>query len=368
MGRAVSFGNAVLSGLQRFGTMNAISVAGLVLRFSGFAILLELHCTLKAIAGWYAFVSILECAFMVVTVRGLGALAGNRLLLRWQLLARSGDFAVSTLFASILQNLYWSGPPILLGFFRGTSSTIGLYAGQRPGFIISDFTWRGAEVVFSAAAGKNSDSATSSDRKLIVFGTKCFLATAMPLCIGLAILAPIVVQIWLRVPRPEMATVMRLTSIGVVADALWVGPLHALWGRGQARQVLLITAEVTALILVLNMALIPRFGAPGSAAAFVISTWCGAIITSVILAREIGASAIDFLRESFSEVLVPSLALAIFVWAVSKTLQPHPWLLVAAAVIGGGVLYSSLYSALLRTRDSSDNPIQFWFKRIRDRQ
>ena len=364
-GRAVRFGNAVLSGLQRFGRINALAVAALVVRFSGFAILLKLHPTLKAIAGWYALVSILECATMIVTLLRLGALAANRSLFRWSLLLRTGDFAAATLVSSILQNLYWSSPPILLGFFRGVGSTITLYTGQRPGFMISDFTWRGAEVVFSAAAGEDSDSAASGNRKLIVFGTKCFLAVAMPLCIGLLILAPVVIQIWLRTPRPEMATVMRWTSLGIIADALWVAPLHALWGSGRVRQVLWLTAQVAALILILNVALVPRFGATGSAVAFVIATWWGAIATLIVLAREGQLSVIGFFRESFSEVAIPSLALAIFVLSVWKALQAHQWQLVVTAVLGGGIVYAGLYLALLRSQNSVANPIQFWLKRIR---
>jgi len=365
VGRIVVFGNAVLSGLQRFGSINALSVAALMLRFSGFAVLLEFHRTLKAIAGWYGFVSIIECALMIVIIRRLDVLVGNRAFLRWRLLARSGGFAFSSFLTSLLQNLCWYSPPVLLGILSGgTSSTISLYAGQRPCFIISDFTWRGAEVVFSAAAGASDDSRPSAQDQLVIFGTKCLLAVAMPLCIGLLILAPVVVQVWLRVPRPETAAVMRLTSLGVVADALWAGPLHALWGRGYAKRVLAITAGLTASILILNVVLIPRYGTPGSAFAFAVSAWGGALITCIIAAREIGATPIDFLMQSFSEVIIPSAALGGFVLALTKAFPFQPRLLLAVAIPSGGALYTGLYWMLLRIRNKSSDPIQFWFKRI----
>jgi O-antigen/teichoic acid export membrane protein len=364
-GRAVVFGTAVLSGLQRFGTINSISISALILRFAGFAILLELHRSLKAIASWYAVVSIVECLLTMAIVQRLGALVGDRSFIRWRLLGRSGDFAFSSFLTSILQNLYWLSPPVLLGMLSGgTSSTISLYAGQRPCFIISDLTWRGAEVVFSAAAGQSGDSKPPLHGQLVIFGTKCLLAIAMPLCIGLLILAPEVVQIWFGGARPEIAAVMRLTSIGVIADALGTGPLHVLWGQGHARRVLFITAGLTASILVLNVVLIPRFGTSGSAIAFAVSSWAGAIITSVVAVREIDTSPIDFLIESFSEVIVPSIALAVLVLVLSRAFPLHPRLLVVVAATAGGTMYAFVYWILLRIRGSSTDSIQFWFKRI----
>jgi O-antigen/teichoic acid export membrane protein len=363
-GRTVIFGNAVLSGLQRFGIINSISIAVLVLRFAGFATLLELHQSLKAIAYWYAIVSVVECGLTMAIVGRLGALVGNRSFIRWRLLARSGDFAFSSLLTSVLQNLYSLSPPVLLGFLSGgTSATISLYAGQRPCFMISDLTWRGAEVVFSAAAGQSGESKPPIRGQLVIFGTKCLLAIAMPLSIGLLILAPEVVQIWFGGPRPEIAAVMRLTSIGIIAEALGTGPLHVLWGQGHARRVLFLTAGLTASILILNVVLIPRFGPPGSAIAFAVSSCVGAIVTSILAVREIGTSPIDFFIESFSEVIVPSVALTMIVLVLSKAIPFHPRLLVAVATTAGGALYAFVYWKLLRVRDSATNSIQFWFKR-----
>ena len=48
VGRFVTFANAVLAGFQRYGTINAITIAALLLRFSGFAMLLVLHCSLAS--------------------------------------------------------------------------------------------------------------------------------------------------------------------------------------------------------------------------------------------------------------------------------------------------------------------------------
>lgn len=219
------------------------------------------------------------------------------------------------------------------------------------------------EVLFSAAAqdGKTGDEAYAD---LMIFGTKCLLVIAVPLCIGLYILAPTVVHVWLSVARPETARVMQITSIGVIADAMRVGPLHVLWGRGHAVRVLVITAGVTASILLLNFVLIPLFGAPGSALAFAVSAWVGAIVTTIHAAHETHSSWINFLISSFSEVTLPSVSLAVFTVILSAAMPGYPRTMIGTAVVGGGILYVILYWRLWSIRSGSTCPSQFWFKRI----
>ena len=360
-GRAVVFVNAVLAGFQRFSTINAISVSVLVLRFVGFALLLKFYCSLGAIAVCYALVAGVECFVALGIAYRLGAVRANRSLFQWMLLRRVGRFGLSSFLTTVLQNLCWFSPPILLGFLTGgTSATTSLYAGQRPCFIVSELNWRGAEVIFSAAAAREEHSGNEAYYSLMVFGTKCFLAVAMPLCVGLFLLAPVLIHEWLRFARPETAVVMQVTSIGVIADALWVGPLHVLWGRGMARRVLIITAGMTASVLLLNVLLIPRFGVTGAALAFTVSAWIGAIITVLNAAREIRSSWFKVLISSFSDAVVPSLSLVLFVLAASALLRTNPRLLLLLATIGGGIVYVLFFGIQQRLRKESVYPF-LWF-------
>lgn len=343
-GRTVTFANAVLAGFQRFGTINAITVAALIFRFSGFSLLLLRHCTLAAIAVWYTVVALMECLLALSIAHRLGAVRADRSLLQWRRLSRTVEFGLSSFLTTELFNLCSFSPPVLAGILTGGArATMALYAGQRPCFIVSELNWRGAEVLFSASAAQERRRGNAAYSDLVVFGTTHLLAVAMPLCIGLFILAPVLISVCLRNATPGIATVMRLTSIGVIADALWVGPLHVLWGRGLANRVLVITASVAASALLLNFLLIPRFGAPGSALAFTVSTWIGAIITMIAVARETGLPWLGSLFASFSQIAVPSVALAISTFTISVLLRNDPKSLLLTSVVGGGIVYAGLF-------------------------
>ena len=365
-GRVVTFANAVLAGFQRFGTINAISIGSLTSRFLGFGLLLLLHRSLSAIAIWYTVVALGECLVALGFPHRLGAVRGDRSLLEWRRLMRVVEFGLSSFLTTELFNFIGFSPPILAGILTGgTSTTMALYAGQRPCFIVSEFSWRGAEVLFSASAAREKRGGGEAFANLMTFGTKCLLAVAMPICISLFVLAPVLVSVWLRNAKPEIATVMRLTSIGVIADALWVGPLHVLWGRGLANRVLLISSGVAASSLLLNFLLIPRFGAPGSALAFAASAWIGAIITTLNATKETNSSWFKFIVSSFSDLAIPSTCLAITVFAASALLYQYPRLLLLAATIGGGVVYTLIFWTQERFRKSSVNPL-LWLIGKRD--
>jgi O-antigen/teichoic acid export membrane protein len=351
-GRIVTFANAVLAGFQSFGTINAISIGALTFRFAGFGLLLLLHRSLAAIAIWYTVVALGECGVALSLARRLGAVLWDGSLLQWRRLMRVVKFGLSSFLTTELFNFLSFSPPILAGILTGgTSATMALYAGQRPGVIVSEINWRGAEVLFSASAAEEKRKESAAYSELMTFGTRSLLAVAMPLCIGLFVLAPVLVSVWLRNAIPGIATVMRLTTIGIIADALWVGPLHVLWGRGQSNRILVITSYVAASSLLLNLLLIPRFGAPGATVAFAVSNWIGAIITMIEAARGTGSSWVKPLVASFSGVALPSIALAISTAAILVLLRNNPKLLLLAAVVVGGILYSGIFLAWQRLRD-----------------
>jgi len=353
-GRGSTFASAVLAGFQRFGTINVISVGALICRFSGFVLLLMRHASLDAIALWYAAVALAECLVGLSYAYRLGAVRSDRSLLQWRRLIRSVEFGLSSFLTTELLNLCNFGPAILIGLLGGGArATMTLYAGQRPSYIVSELNWRGGEVLFSESSSQEMRKGHEAYAQLMVFGTTWLLAVALPLCIGIFILAPVLVSVWLRTSSPEIVAVMRLTSIGAIADALWVGPLHALWGRGLANRVLLITSGVTASALLLNILLIPRFGVHGAAVAITVSTWLGAIFAMIAAARETGSPWLRSLYDSFADVALPSVCLAISTVAVAVLLRNYPKLLLLIAIVGGGVVYTSLFLKRQRIRDGA---------------
>ena len=341
-GRLTAFANAVLSGHQMFPVMNSVSIAVLVVRASVFIYLLLHQYSLASIAISYAAFSMVEAVVALGFAWRLRALRLNRALIEWGRLRRIGEFGVVSFFISLVQNAWWFSPPLLVGLLSGnTSANAALFAGQRPCFVVSDLNWRGADVIFAASASQNGEKGKKRISELLDFGAKNVLAIALPLAVGLFLFAPVVVRVWLGAAAPLTVKVMRLTSVGVVADALWVGPLHVLWALGHVRKVLLISLCMTSASLVFNVVAIHWLGPVGAALTFSVTAWLGAILTAIAVARELGISWRRCLLRPLKELIAPILLLTGYSLAV-LLLSTNPWVTLLCGS-AGGALYAILF-------------------------
>jgi O-antigen/teichoic acid export membrane protein len=348
-GRLTAFANAVLAGRQMFHVMNSISVAVLIVRTSVFVFLLLHGHSLILIAASYAAFSILEVTIALGFIYRLRAFRLSRILLEWNSLREIGEFGVASLLATLVQNAWWSSPQLLVGLLSGnTSANAALYAGQRPCLAIVDLNWRGADVIFAASASQDAEKGKKGISELLDFGGKNVLAIALPLAVGLFLFAPALVRVWLGAAAPLTVNVMRLTSAGVVADALWVGPLHVLWALGRARKVLLISLCMASASLVLNLVAIHWLGPAGAALTFSVTAWLGAILAAAAVAGELGISWRRCLLRPFTELAIPILLLTGYCLAV-LLLSSNPWVTLLSGS-AGGALYAIVF--VLKQRKS----------------
>ncbi|HWE85502.1 MAG TPA: oligosaccharide flippase family protein [Terracidiphilus sp.] len=335
--RLTGFANAVLAGRQMFHVLNTISISVLVVRTSAFVILLLRGHSLILIAATYAAFSILEAAIALIFIYRLRAFRPSRILLEWKRLREIGEFGVASLLSTLVQNAWWFTPQLLVGLMSGnTSANAALYAGQRPCFVISDLNWRGADVVFAASASQDSEKDKESICELLDFGGKSILAIALPLAVGLFLFAPVLVRVWLGAAAPLTANVMRLTSAGVVAEALWVGPFHVLWALGRVRKVLLISICMAVASLVINLVAIHWLGPAGAALTFSLTAWLGAILTATAVARELEISWRRCLLRPLAELTIPILLLTGYCVAV-LLLSSNPWVTLLSGSAGGAI-------------------------------
>lgn len=82
-------------------------------------------------------------------------------------------------------------------------------------------------------------------REILKVGTRWSCGLALPLCFGLWIIAPNLLQAWLGEARPDTVLVLRLTCAAVFAEALGHGAMQVLWAGGAARTVLLAQVRPT---------------------------------------------------------------------------------------------------------------------------
>lgn len=352
--RLTGFANAVLAGLQMFHVMNSISVAVLIVRTSVYIFLLLHGRSLILIAAWCAAFSVIEATIALGIIRRFRAFQLSRILLEWKRLREIGEFGVVSLLTTLVQNVWAASPPLLVGLLSGnTSANAALYAGQRPCMVISDLNWRGADVIFAASASQVAEKGKKYNSELLDFGSKNVLAIALPLAIGLFLFAPVLVRVWLGPAAQLTVDVMRLTSAGVVADALWVGPLHVLWALGRVRKILLISIGMTFASIVMNLVAIHWLGPVGAALTFSVTAWLGTILTANAVARELGISWHRCLLRPLAEFTIPILLLIGYSLAVLLVLS-NPWVVLLSGS-AGGALYA-IFFVLKQRKDSSVMP------------
>jgi O-antigen/teichoic acid export membrane protein len=340
--RLTGFATAVLSGRQMFHVLNSISIAVLIVRTSVFIFLLLHGQSLILIAISYAAFSIVEATIALGFTYRLGAFRLSRILLEWNRLREIGEFGVTSFLATLVQNVFWFSPQLLVGLLSGnTSANAALYAGQRPCFAVSDLNWRGADVIFAASASEDAEKGKERISELLDFGSKNVLAIALPLAVGLFLFAPVLVRVWLGAAAPLTANIMRLTSAGVVAEALWVGPLHVLWALGRARKVLFIFVWMTSASLAINLVVIHWLGPVGAALTFSVTASLGAILAATAVAGELGISWRRCLLRPLAELTTPILLLTGYSLAV-LLLSSNPWVTLFSGA-AGGALYAILF-------------------------
>jgi O-antigen/teichoic acid export membrane protein len=341
-GRLQAFANAVLAGRQMFQVMNSISVAVLIVRTSVIVFLLLHGHSLILIAASYAALSIVEVAIALGFTYKLRAFRPKRVFTEWSRLREIGEFGVVSFLATLVQNIWWFSPQLLVGLLSGnTSANASLYAGQRPCFVISDLNWRGADVLFAAAASQAAEKDKKRISEVLDFGGKNVLAIALPLAVGLFFFAPALVRVWLGAAAPLTVNIMRFTSIGIVADALWVGPLHVMWALGRARRVLIISLYMASASMVIDLPAIHWFGPVGAALTFSLTAWLGTIFAAIEVARELGISWRRCLLRPFTELAIPILLLTGYCLAV-LLLSSNPWVTLLSGS-AGGALYVILF-------------------------
>src|SRR5207244_3044479 len=143
-------------------------------------------------------------------------------------------------------------PAALIAALRGPAAVVPYYVGQRFPLALLRLTGRSAEVVYPAAAEHQDDTVKS--REVVVAATRTMLFVALPLAIGLWLLAPNLLLRWIGNSYPDVVLVLRLTTAAVVSSALGSSSLQMIWGRGQVRALLRLLVSVNVVFVAASVA------------------------------------------------------------------------------------------------------------------
>ena len=354
--RLVLFTSAVLSGLRRFGTMNAIAAGAALARLVGSLALLWMGRTILAIAVWNAVLCVLWAWVALAFVSSIEPRLRFRLgHFRWSLVRPHLSFGILSILTILAVKVIWDMAPLVIGFLLGSASIVPYSIGRRFPIALNHVNSRAAETFFPAASESMARNDWKGTQGILQLGTRWVLVMALPFCIILWIVAPNLLHAWVGLFTPEATLIMRLTCAAVLAQGLGMGAMQVLWGRGAVRAVLLVLGVLAVPSLVLTVGFVRAFGAVGAALALCISLAVSACVFLFLGARACRLPVINLLRDTFRGLLVASVACAALTYAAAKFANPQHW----AGVIGACLLGGTTYVAVLYFSGAREEEKQF---------
>ncbi|MGH9862825.1 MAG: lipopolysaccharide biosynthesis protein, partial [Candidatus Acidiferrales bacterium] len=349
------FARSGLVGLGRFDVANGVSSIHVLVGAAGTLALLLLGQRLLAVAAWQAASSLMAA---VVALALLGRIEPHfRFRLgqfeRETVRARL-SFSLSSQLTTAALKVIWESPPLLIGLVRGSASIVPFYVGQRFPVAISQVAWCAAEVLYPAASSEGEPQARSRTRELLQVGIRWIVVLVLPLCVGLWILAPALLQAWLGVVDMDTLLVLRLTTAAVLMDAVGVGAFYVLWGRGEARTVFQLVGALALLELPLGAWLLAEMGVAGLAVAMLVALTLGSVALLYSAARVCGVRVGELLAPVPRGLALPVAACAATTWATSRLPNLNGWAAVVSSSLAGGLAYAvSLYFAGAREEEKT---------------
>ncbi len=341
--RLVLFTSAAFSGLRRFGTMNAISAGAAVVRLIGSLTLLWMGRSILAIAFLNVAVSVLWAAVALGFVRAIEPrLRFQPGRFRWRLVRPHLSFGLLSFLTAVAAKLIWDMAPLVIGFFKGSAMIVPYSVGRRFPIALNHLSSRAGDTFFPAASERMAANDWAGTRGVLQLGTRWIFVMALPFCLVFGIIAPNLLHAWLGAAMPDAALVMRWTCGAVLAQAIGMGPMQVLWGRGAVRAVLLTLGVLAMPSLVLTVGFVRAYGAVGAAMALSVSLLIAACVFLFLGARSCQLPVVDFFRDTFKGLLVPSAACASLTYAAVKFVNPQHWTGVIACCLVGGLTYAAV--------------------------
>ena len=337
-----AFSSAVFAGLRRFDYSNLIAVGVAMLRAGGIVALLAGRASLVSLAIWYAAASAigaLVALFLITRIAPQFRFEVFRL--RWNSLRQHFSFGMSSLLTAAVGGVTWHSGSLLIGLVRGSASVVPFHIGQKFPLAVSGMNWRVAEVLFPAAS--ESEHNLPRTREILEVGTRWVLVLALPLAALLWVVAPNLLRVWLGGTNPEAVFVLRLMSATVLADALMVGPLHILWGRGAVRKVLFVLLAVAGATTCLSLGLVIRIGAVGAAWGMLLPMVAGAGVLLHLACQTCEMTATRLAKSVLRGLLVPTAGCVSSAYLILRFSRPSLGSLIGAGVSGGLIYALSLY-------------------------
>ncbi|MBS1805692.1 MAG: methyltransferase domain-containing protein [Acidobacteria bacterium] len=294
-----SLGLEILTGLRRFVTINAINTTFVIIRTCAIVAGVKLGGKVETIAGVHGgLCAVCGAVCYLTSIRLSPRYRPRGIHFRWSTMREQFGFSFASQLTAGATSVLWRSAPFLLGFLKGPIAIVPYELGGKFPMSVSSISWQAADVLFPAASEYHGDHDKQKLQQLLWVGTRGVLVFALPLCLALLVLAPIVLAVWIPSATSEAAWVLRLTTLAVLVDSAAITSIQAVWGCGRVRSASRITLLSALIGVTAAFALVPLFGAPGAAGGLAL----GVAVSSILFV----ASAAHAAQIAFGRILAPA--------------------------------------------------------------
>ncbi len=337
--RLLAFTSCVLRGLRRFDVSNLFAIITALFRAIGIILIIKAETGLIPLMMWQV-VAILAAALLgqwaIVNLQGKFRFRAGRV--NWKLVRSRLPFGLASQLTTILEVMIWVVVPLLVGVVLGPRWIAPYYIAQQFPRAVGPIMWAAAEALFPAVSQHQKEQDIAETRGILEVGTRWIVVVSLPLCLGLWVVAPKLLQAWVGNVPPGSTLILRLTTAAVFLEGIAAASIQILWGRGAMRILVVVPCCLTVTSLGLTLVLLPRMDFVGAAWGLVVPMFLASLAYLHIGAHTCGIQVRELISTSVAGLLLPVLAFLAFCLSINYMTGPG-WFGVVAACVGGGLGY-----------------------------
>jgi O-antigen/teichoic acid export membrane protein/2-polyprenyl-3-methyl-5-hydroxy-6-metoxy-1,4-benzoquinol methylase len=337
--RLLAFATAVLRGLRRFDFINLIATSGAILRAAGIVILIRSGSGAVVIMLWQAAaLATSALASLWLVYRLQDGLRFRLFYLEWNLVRSRIAFSLASQLVTIFEVLIWDIAPIVVGLVLGAKWIVPYYVAQQFPTSVGPIIWATADALLPSASQSGNETDFTRTREILQLGTRWVVVIALPLCLGLWVVGPKLLQAWLGTVPAGSVLILRLVTLAVFMEGFSAASIQVLWGQAKIRALVILPVCLLIVSLGLTLLLLPRLGVVGAAWGLVVPMIVASLIYIRIGASTCGISLWSLIRDALATLMLPAFVLFAVCFGVD-ILTGTGWIPVIAASVAAGSAY-----------------------------
>jgi O-antigen/teichoic acid export membrane protein/2-polyprenyl-3-methyl-5-hydroxy-6-metoxy-1,4-benzoquinol methylase len=337
--RLLASTTSVLSGLRRFDLRNSLAIFAALGRAIGLIVLLKLGTSLLGLMIWQ------------VAATGASVWAGQAMIgrlapefrtslgwLDWKLVRAHLPFGLANQIATFAEVILWQMVPVIVGLVLGSGWIAVFYIAQKFPTSIAPFIWATASALFPAVSQHQNEQGIAHTREILEVGTRWTMVLALPLSLALLITAPELLQAWVGEVRPGPVLVLRLITVAVFMEGMGAASYQMLWGRGEIRNLVIVSSCLAVSSLGLSLILLHRMGISGAGWGLLVPMLLASVAYIMIASRICQVSVGHLVHMTFDGLFLPVIAFLVIGGVIIHWSAPG-WIGVIASSVGGGCGY-----------------------------